>query len=337
MATPGIAVPCGIGLMLLIGCLGPEEEGLPESAELATMASVASATTTWECYSPQPGHPTSSEKTGWIDRARAAAQEAEATYGVPAAGILAMTANEGGYGFTRTALYASNPFGWKWSSSEAAGGRTYYTLTCQPSWDPNNKYVKFSDVRDAILFVSYKLATLDTSWSPYKPVTDRYKLDRQNGVSVVTAVNRWFDGIADAGYNYDPATYKATLKKFANNYMSPSTTYSDTYNLYKHSLQPAASVWVSIDSPQNGAAVAGVVPFTASTGGGTVTSVQFSSRAVGSTNAWYVIGTDTSAPYGVNWATDPWVPNGAYELRVEAYNGTNKLATGTYTVSVSNP
>jgi hypothetical protein len=58
---------------------------------------------------------------------------------------------------------------------------------------------------------------------------------------------------------------------------------------------------------------------------------------VGSTNAWYVIGTDTSAPYGVNWATDPWVPNGAYELRVEAYNGTNKLATGTYTVSVSNP
>jgi len=241
-----------LAAMALSGCVAaPDEPPAPDRA-----ADGEAEVTSWGCYNPQPGHPTDGEKTAWIALAAPHAQEAEALYGVPAAAILAMTANEGGYGWTRTALYANNVFGWKWSSSGAAGGRGYYTLTCQPSSDPNNKYVTFADANDAILFVSAKLATMDASWADYKAATDRYKQDRLDGVALVTAVNRWIDGIADAGYNYDPASYKAKLKKTANNYMSPSTVYSEPYNLYGYSAAPGggSGVWISIDNPQNGAA-----------------------------------------------------------------------------------
>jgi hypothetical protein len=317
----------------LFGCVAATDEAGAPGDDAASDEAEASP---WGCYSPQPGHPTTAEKTAWIDKAAQYAQEAEAVHGVPAAAILAMTANEGGYGWTRTALYGNNAFGWKWTSSTAAGGRGYYVLSCQPSWDPNNKYVKFADARDGILFVSEKLATLSSSWANYKAATDRYKQDRQSGVDVVTAVNRWIDGIADAGYNYDPPSYKAKLKKTANNYMSPSTTYSEQYNLYRYSAGGGGVVWISIDSPADGATVSGTVPFRASVGGGAVTGVKLYSRAAGSTGDWYLITTDSAAPYGVDWATDPWVANGDYDLKAEAWDGTTKKATGVFTVSVAN-
>ncbi|MGA9524955.1 MAG: glucosaminidase domain-containing protein [Myxococcaceae bacterium] len=328
-----------------MACGGEPVEG--DAIEASdTLEEVEAEATTWACYSPKPGHPTTAEKTAWIEQARGAAQDAEATYGVPAAAILAMTAVEAGYGWTRTALEANNPFGWKWTNSTAAGGRGYYVLGCQPSWDANNKYVRFSSVRDAIMFVSSKLASSNSSWANYKPVTDRYMQDRRNGVAVTTAVNRWIDGIADAGYNYDPPTYKPKLKKFANNYLSPSTTYSSTYNLYQYSASVGSgsgtgggsgggTVWISIDSPMPNEFVWGTVPLQSSVGGGTVTSVKYFTRAVGATS-WYAFATDSSAPYGVGWATDPWVPNGAYEIKAEAWNGSTKVATGIIRVTVDN-
>ena len=75
----------------------------------------------WDCYAPEPGHPTASEKRAFLTTNGAHAREAEQTYGVPAAAILAMAAVEGGYGFTRTAQYAKNSFGYKFVNATAAG------------------------------------------------------------------------------------------------------------------------------------------------------------------------------------------------------------------------
>lgn len=181
----------------------------------------ASASSLFEgCYDPLPGHPTANEKTAFIKAIGAYAQEAERLHGTPAAGLLAMAAQESGYGFTKTGRFANNLYGFKWNGKESAGNRSYWTLTCQPSWDKNNKYIKFGDRREGVIFVGMKLATLKDLGGGkrnYKAKTDRYVQDRKNGVDIKTAVNRWIDGIADAGYNYSPATYRKNIKKMAEN------------------------------------------------------------------------------------------------------------------------
>ena len=286
----------------------------------------------WDCYSPQPGHPTSAEKTAFINELKAPAQEAEARWGTPAAALLAMAANESGYGFTRIGLHANNLYGWKWTSSEAAGGRSPYVLSCQPSWDPNNKYVTFKDRRDAVQFIGMKLATL----ARYKPVTERYVSDIRNGVAVTTAVNRWVQGIQSAGYN-PYASYVTKTVSYLNNYASPSSTYSATSNLYQYSPVTGAveDVWVSIDAPSPGATVSGNVAFNASVGGGAVETVKLYTRREGATE-WYLLASDTTSPHGATWATSPSVPDGAYELKAEAWKGTVLKATGTRRVLVKN-
>jgi hypothetical protein len=299
---------------------------------LAGLAGSGTARAQWDCYAPQPGHPTSAEKTAFIDELKVYAQEAEAQWGTPAAALMAMAANESGYGFTRIGLYANNLYGWKWTSSEAAGGRPSYVLACQPSWDPNNKYVSFKDRRDAVHFIGMKLATL----ARYKPVTERYVSDIRNGVAVTTAVNRWVQGIQSAGYN-PYSSYVTKTVSYLNNYLSPSSTYSSTYNLYKYSPVTGAveDVWISIDAPSPGATVSGDVAFNTSVGGGTVDTVKLYSRREGTTD-WYLIASDTTSPYGTTWATNPWVTDGAYELKAEAWKGTVLKATGTLRVLVKN-
>lgn len=184
-----------------------------------------------QCYAPAPGHPTTSERSAWIAASIPYAQAVEQTYGVPAGAILAMSAVESGYGWTKTALSANNPFGFKYTSAAAAGGRGYYTLACQPAADPNNKYIAFASMRDAFLFVAERLAV----GARYKSVTDAYKT--RGALDVVEATNQWIDGIADAGYNYDPSSYKVKLRKVANNYQTPSLEFSSTYNTYQYSEQ----------------------------------------------------------------------------------------------------
>lgn len=171
------------------------------------------AVTAWDCYAPQPGHPTPEEKTAFITSAGVSALKAERTYGVPASAILAMAAVEGGFGYTRTALHANNSFGYKFVSSAGAGGRGKYTLTCQPAWDVGNDYIAFRSTEDGVLFVAYKLANR-ADWANYKGPTDRYRAARLANPEAdpTAAVDAWVDGIADAGYNYDPPTYKRTIK-----------------------------------------------------------------------------------------------------------------------------
>ena len=306
-------------LVLLAGCIvGDQRESADEQAA-----------DTWGIYDPKPGHPTTADRDSYVAEIGQYAREAEATYGVPAAAITAMACNESGFGWTRIALYANNLFGWKWTSAETAGGRPPWVLEGQPDWDPNNKYVKFADRRDAVLFVASKLANN----ARYKPHTDRYVADIASGVNVVTAANTWIRGIAFAGYNpYDH--YPTTTIKFMNNYRSPSTTFSPMFNLYE--LSPVSEQpWVSIDSPAASAAVAGDVTVSSSVGGGSITSIVFSTRAKGATS-WYSLGEDTTPPFSRTWSTAGWVANGAYEIRAEAFSGTTLRATGVISVTVAN-
>lgn len=303
--------------VLLVGCIvGDQREGLEEQGAQ-----------NWGVYDPQPGHPTVAERDAYVAEIGSYAREAEARYGVPAAALTAMACNESAFGWTRIALYANNLFGWKWTSLEAAGGRPAWVLEGQPDWDPNNKYVQFADRRDAVLFIASKLAQN----ARYKPHTDRYVADINAGVSVTTAANTWIRGIAFAGYNpYEH--YPNTTIKFMNNYRTPTTTYSPEYNLYR--LSPNVSAWVSIDAPAASSTVTGDVAIVSSASGG-ITSVAFATRAVG-TAEWYSLGEAAQPSFTRTWATDPWVANGDYELRVEAFAGSTLRATGVVRVTVAN-
>lgn len=298
----------------------------------------------WPCYEAEPGHPTASEQQAFFTNRAAAAQEAERTYGVPAAGMLAMAALEGGFGFTRIAQFANNEFGYKFTSSAAAGGRGSWTLACQPSWDVGNQYIVFRDKRDGMLFVAMKLATR-ADWANYKAATDAYRAARRSGADVTAAVNAWIDGIADAGYNYDPPTYKRNLKAMLSRFglysysatISPgggggSTPPASGGGGGGGASQPSTSGWVSIDAPAANAAVRGYVSVEASASSN-VTRVTVTTIA--SNGAEYVLGS-AGPPFDLVWATAGYVPNGWYTLRFDAYVGSTKIASASRRVYVSN-
>lgn len=184
----------------------------------------------WGCYNPRPGHPTIEEKTIFVNYVKPLAQEMERQGGPPAAGVIAIAANESGFGWTRTALMANNLFGWKFTGLTASGGRSYWALACQPDSDPNNKYVVFHDRADSIRFVAGRFAD-----SPrYKAVTVRYRSDRSAAVGSESAVRTWVKGIAAAGFNPNP-DYSDTVVKIANDFTKPSSEVSRQYSLYQFS------------------------------------------------------------------------------------------------------
>lgn len=55
-----------------------------------------------------------------------------------------------------------------------------------------------------------------------------------------------------------------------------------------------------------------------------------------SNNGGYLIRTVTQAPYSVNWATDPWVPDGEQILKAVVYDTSNQAAQVSKTVFVKN-
>lgn len=179
-----------------------------------------------DCYAPSHS-PTTADKDQWVRSLVESAKDAERIHGVPAAAMIAIASRESGYGLTKLYKGAKNPFGYKWTST-GSEGRPSWTLTCQPKEDDNNQYIAFKSSWDAMLFVAKKLAT----GSRYKATTDAYVKARKAGGDVKAAVDAWIVGIADAGYNYDPATYKGSITKMTNNYQSPSWTKSSSYNLY---------------------------------------------------------------------------------------------------------
>jgi hypothetical protein len=191
----------------------------------------------WGCYDPLPGHATDTEKTAFITAMGPVALAAEQHGGPPAAGLLAMSSLESGYGWTRTAIFANNLFGWKFTGTVAAEGRSDWTLACQPVSDPNNRYIAFRDGTDSMTFVAGRLASMER----YAPVTRQYHTDREGGVPVDAAVAHWVRGIAAAGYNPLPA-YPAQVLSLANNYLHPGPTPSAEFALYRFSTAPTVSV-----------------------------------------------------------------------------------------------
>jgi hypothetical protein len=81
--------------------------------------------------------------------------------------------------------------------------------------------------------------------------------------------------------------------------------------------------------------VSGDATITSTTGGGAVTSVRFATRATNATS-WYELGEDATPPFAMTWATDPWVPDGSYQIKAEAWNGGVLRATGVMSVTVAN-
>lgn len=190
----------------------------------------------WGCYDALPAHPTPAEKDAFIAELAPLAVAAEANGGPPAAALLAMSALESGFGWTRIAIYANNLFGWKFVSPQAAHGRASWTLQCQPESDKNKRYIVFRDRADAIAFVAERLTTSNR----YRAVTARYHADRAQGVDAQTAVASWARGIAAAGYNPFP-DYPAKVLRLANNYRQPGATASSDASLFRHAAAREAT------------------------------------------------------------------------------------------------
>ena len=184
----------------------------------------------WGPYDPKPGHPTAAERQAFVDQIKPIAQEAEQRFKVPAAAIAAMAIQESGYGYTRTALNANNLFGYKWTP-HGSGDRGRYMLTCQPASDPGKEYIVFKDYRDAVLFVSERLAKS----SHYQNATMAYASipsDRRIKGDVIS----WVSAIAKAGYNCCPQKYEKQITRAMNSPMSPSD-HESADNLYLLSIK----------------------------------------------------------------------------------------------------
>lgn len=178
----------------------------------------------WDCYAPFPGRPSPPEHIAFITAAVAGAQAAEKAHGAPAPALAAMAVLESGYGFTRTALFANNYFGWKAKEGDPAA----YRLWCQPTAsDPNADYVRFDSLSASIDHVAGRLAA-----SPYyKADTARYQADLKAGVAVRTAVKRWVEGISDP-YNGAPKAYVEKLLRIMNDPIRPSGSENPKASLY---------------------------------------------------------------------------------------------------------
>jgi hypothetical protein len=170
----------------------------------------------WATYNPMPGHPTAQEREAFMERIVPLAKAAEAKYGVPAAALAAMSMNESGYGWTRTALNANNLFGFKYTDTAAKAGFSKYVLPCQPASDPNNAYIKFPNYAAAFDTLTKRFTTVGFYGPPTKAYAATTPKTRE-------AVRAWLKAIAPH-YNCCPATYIPTIARLMNNPLQPSNT-----------------------------------------------------------------------------------------------------------------
>lgn len=199
----------------------------------------------WGCYDPQPGHPTTAEKVAYIKRISGYATKAEAKYGVPAAVITAMALVESGYGFTRTAQYAHNIFGWKISERSSS---SRYVLACQDTTgeigdkDENRCYVAFPSEEAAVDRVASRLAS---GFHPnYAKADLRYRRETAANVPAIVRTQNWAAGIAKP-YNWCPTKYARTLCRLMRNPVSGSNSLDPTSNLYQLSARPGEEISLS--------------------------------------------------------------------------------------------
>lgn len=177
---------------------------------------------TEDCYLPvRP--PTMEDKKNFIEQISGLAVEAEKKHGIPAPAIAGMAILESGYGLTRLSMDAKNIFGYK-----KVTGKNTYTLTCQPSWDVGNEYVKFDSWAEAMDFVASRLATSQY----YRADTEKYKAEIAAGTGRKTATINWLAGISNP-YNYAPTEYVNKVKKCINDPYKWSEQIDESANLWK--------------------------------------------------------------------------------------------------------
>lgn len=177
---------------------------------------------TEDCYLPvRP--PTIEDKKNFIEQISKLAVEAEKKHGVPASAIAGMAILESGYGLTRLSMDANNIFGYK-----KVAGQITYTLTCQPTWDVGNEYVKFNSWAEAMDFVASRLAASQY----YRADTAKYKAEITSGTDRKTAAINWLAGISNP-YNYAPTEYVNKVKKCINNPYNWSEQVDENTNLWK--------------------------------------------------------------------------------------------------------
>lgn len=303
-------------------------------------------------YNPAIGHPVTAEKSAFINEIKDYAMIARDQWGVPASAVIGMACVESGYGFTRIAYYANNLFGLKiWAYNPSGGWQLkgqpdedggqvrvtanygYDRKVFDESYRRDNWYRAFGTRQDA---VNYLAGTLLQN-SRYKPARDNYQYRINNGWTYINASRQYCYDIAQAGYNHLGGSY----------YRDKIAKVMDEYNLYQYddpSVQPSDPPvsapdelpWVSpiAISPisTDGLYISGTVTLSVTAGDDKgISKVEFYSA-----DGAYLIGTDTSAPYTVNWATDPWVVNGEQKVKVIAYDTANQTAGAGRTVYVSN-
>lgn len=304
-------------------------------------------------YNPAVNHPTSEEKRAFIAEIKDYAIQAGQRWGIPASAIIGMAAAESGFGFTRIAYYANNLFGlkiWAYNPSNAwqlkgqpdeDGGRVailkdygYDRKVYNESYRRDNWYRYFSSRREAVNY----LAGTVLQTSRYKPARDQYQYRIKNGWTLAHASNQYCYEIAQAGFNHLGGNY----------YRTKISEFMELYDLYQYDGQASSPApvtpqppadqrpWISTIqiSPINsdGVTVSGTVSIAVAAGDDRgISRVEFYSS-----DGNYRLGTDTTSPYSINWATDPWVPNGQQTIKVVAYDTAGQTASTTKVVNVAN-
>lgn len=186
----------------------------------------------WSCYGAKPGHPTAAERERFVREVSALAVRAERRHGVPASALAAIAIAESNYGWTRAALYANNPFGWKATRAAAKTGRAYVAPCARRG---GTAFRKFSSRDAAFEHVAGRLATI----AAYRTHTEAYRERRKRGADPAAAVDAWIAGIAPR-YAGDAQAFVDKLTRVMNDPLEPSDTRSAETTLYRLSADPAA-------------------------------------------------------------------------------------------------
>jgi hypothetical protein len=300
--------------------------------------------TNYNAYLPALGHPTENERNDFINSIKDFAISASSSSGIPASVILGMAADESGFGFTRIAYHANNIFGIKASQYNGwqLRGQPYEEKDAPPvisgTWDhyifdesvrKENWYRQFANRQEAINYLVSDQLLLNNK---YRPARDAYRYHISIGWTYQEAAKQYCYDIAAAQYNHQGPDY----------YRNQIGAVMDDWDFYQYDgvsggggpdLQPpwVAAINVSPVSA-DGFYVWGNVAISVNAGDNIgVTKVEFYSN-----NGGYLINTDTTAPYSVNWGTVGYVPNGEQVLKVIAYDAAGNKASTSRTVYVSN-
>lgn len=183
----------GRAIIMVVVVIGSFLATLPSATALAQE-------TEWGCYDPKPGHPTPDERQAFLKQMRPIASKVQAEFGIPRAGILAMSVQESGYGWTRTAIHAKNLFGWKFGQSARAARLKSWTLECQPPSDPGKLYAVFPSFEESMKFVARALS----QQRRYSEATLAARRAIEAGKPEQELTETWLRAIQKAGYNPNP-------------------------------------------------------------------------------------------------------------------------------------